>query len=146
MTPEYHHLIHFQFSCIWLLSHVQLFCDSMDCSSPGSSVRGISQASILECIVISSSRDLPNAGFKLTSVSPELAGGFFTIEPPGKPFQFSCIPKMCFATSTLYSSISFWWCSDLQNGFVLACIPTLVGTILLSLGLWEKGLVLSCFW
>ena len=32
----------------WLLSHVQLFCNPMDCSPPGSSVHGISQAGILE--------------------------------------------------------------------------------------------------
>ena len=30
------------------LSHVRLFCDPTDCSPPGSSVRGISQARILE--------------------------------------------------------------------------------------------------
>ena len=30
--------------------------------------------------------DLPNPGIKPTSpVSPALAGGFFTTEPPGKP-------------------------------------------------------------
>ena len=32
----------------WLLSHVQLVCDPIDCSPPGSSVHGISQARILE--------------------------------------------------------------------------------------------------
>ena len=31
-------------------------CDPMDCSSPGSSVRGISQARVLELVTISSSR------------------------------------------------------------------------------------------
>ena len=31
-------------------------CDSMDCSLPGSSVHGILQARILECVAISSSR------------------------------------------------------------------------------------------
>ena len=31
-------------------------CDPMDCSLPGSSVQGILQAKILECVVISSSR------------------------------------------------------------------------------------------
>ena len=34
-------------------------CDLMDCSPPGSSVHGISQARILEWVAISSSRDLP---------------------------------------------------------------------------------------
>ena len=32
-----------------LLSRVQLFCDLMDCSQPGFSVHGISQATILGC-------------------------------------------------------------------------------------------------
>ena len=35
-------------------------CNPMDCGSPGSSVHGIFKASILECVVISSSRDKAN--------------------------------------------------------------------------------------
>ena len=38
------------------LSHVQLFCNPMDCSLPGSSVHGILQARVLERVAISSSR------------------------------------------------------------------------------------------
>ena len=38
-----------------LLSHIWL-CDHMDCSLPGSSVHGIFQARILECVTISFSR------------------------------------------------------------------------------------------
>ena len=38
------------------LSHVQLFCDAMDCSLLDSSVHGILQARILEWVVIPSSR------------------------------------------------------------------------------------------
>ena len=38
------------------LSHVQLFCDLMDCSLPGSSVHGIIQARILEWVARPSSR------------------------------------------------------------------------------------------
>ena len=41
---------------VQLLSRVQLFCDPTDCSPPGSSVQGISQARILEWVAISSSR------------------------------------------------------------------------------------------
>ena len=55
----------------------------MDCSPPGSSVHGISQARILEQVAISFSEDLPHPGIE--PVSPALAGGFFTTEPPGKP-------------------------------------------------------------
>ena len=46
----------------------------MDCSLPGSSVHGVSQARILEWVVTSFSRDLPDPGTE--SVSPALAGGF----------------------------------------------------------------------
>ena len=52
----------------------------MDCSPPGSSVRGISQARILDWVAISSSRDLPHS--RIMPVSPALVGGFFTTEPP----------------------------------------------------------------
>ena len=41
---------------VHVLNHVQLFCNPMDCNLPGSSVHGISQASILEWVAISSSR------------------------------------------------------------------------------------------
>ena len=53
------------------LSHIQLFVSSMDWSPPGSSVRGISQARILEWVAISFSRG---------SSQPGLAGSFFTIQ------------------------------------------------------------------
>ena len=60
--------------------------DPMDCSPPGSSVRGISQARILEWGAISYSRDLPDPGIKPASlVPPVLAGRFFTTVLPGKP-------------------------------------------------------------
>ena len=39
----------------------------MDCSPPGSSVRGILQARILEWVAISSPGDLPNPGIELGS-------------------------------------------------------------------------------
>ena len=42
----------------------------------------ISQARILDWVAISFSRDLFNPGIK--PMSPALAGGFFTSEPPGK--------------------------------------------------------------
>ena len=44
------------------LSRVWLFCNPMNCSLPGSSAHGISQARILEWVAISFSRDLPYPG------------------------------------------------------------------------------------
>ena len=43
-----------------LLSCIQLFCDPMDSSPPGSSVYGISQARILEWVAFLSPEDLPD--------------------------------------------------------------------------------------
>ena len=57
--------------------------DPMDCSPPGSSVLGISQAGILEWEAIPFSRGLPDPGIEPRS--PALAGGFFTTETSGKP-------------------------------------------------------------
>ena len=57
-------------------SHVRL-CDPVDSSWPGSSAPGISQAGILEWVVISFS--LPDPGIDRASLkSPALAGRFFT--------------------------------------------------------------------
>ena len=45
-------------------------CDPMDCSPPGSSVHGISQARMQEWVAMPFSGDLPNLGIK--SGSPAL--------------------------------------------------------------------------
>ena len=55
----------------------------MDCSPPGSSVHGISQARVLEWVAISFSRDLPNPGIEPRS--PELQADSLPSEPPGEP-------------------------------------------------------------
>ena len=60
-------------------------CDPMDCSLPDSSVRGISQARVLEWVAISFSRDLPDPGIEPTS--PALTGRLFTAETPEKPIE-----------------------------------------------------------
>ena len=65
--------------------------DSMDCSLPGSSVHGISQARILEWVAISSSRG-PSQCRDRTHVSC-IAGRFFTTEPPGYPSMIGLASK-----------------------------------------------------
>ena len=59
------------------------FCNPMDCSPPGSSVHGISQARFLEWVAFPPPGNLPNPGIE--PESPALAGEFFTAEPPRKP-------------------------------------------------------------
>ena len=67
--------------CVQPLNCVQLFCDPIYCSLPGSSVHGISQVRILEWVAISFSR-VSSWPRDPTQVSC-IAGRFFATEPPG---------------------------------------------------------------
>ena len=61
-------------------------CDPMGCSLPASFVHGILQTRILERIVMPFSRDLSDSGNQIyVSMSPALAGRFFTTSATGKP-------------------------------------------------------------
>ena len=85
------------FALVQSLSHVQHFCDSMNCSPPGSSVHGISQARILEWVAISFSKGSSQPRGQ-TCISC-LAYRFFTTEPPGKPLNGLLVSKtefLCF--------------------------------------------------
>ena len=62
--------------------YVQLFCDPVDCSPPGSSAHGILQAGILEWVIIPSSRGLPDLGIETGSSA--LQADSLPSEPPGK--------------------------------------------------------------
>ena len=68
--------------CLYVCACGQLcltLCNPMDCSPPGCSVHGISQARILEWVAISPPGALPDPGIKPESlVSPALAGSFLT--------------------------------------------------------------------
>ena len=72
-----------------LLSRVQL-CDPVDCSPPGSSVHGISQARILEWVTISLSqgssrpRDRTQVS-RIAGRQRQMPADSLTSEPPGKP-------------------------------------------------------------
>ena len=95
----------------WAQSCLTLW-DLMDCSPPGSSVHGISQARILEWVAVSFSR-----GSRIESVSPSLAGRFLTTEPPRKPNYFfsnhlfrdfpTALSLPCLVL--LHSTISYWY-------------------------------------
>ena len=63
-------------------AHICLYLwDPMDCSPPGSSAHGISQARILECVAMPSRE---SSQPRIKPASPAWAGGFYTIAPLGK--------------------------------------------------------------
>ena len=72
----------FKTKCMSVPQWCLILCDPMDCSPPGSSVHGIPQARLLEWLPCPSLGDFPIPGIEF--MSPALAGGFFTTEPPGK--------------------------------------------------------------
>ena len=71
------------YSKVGFSHYVWLFCEPMDCSLPGSSAHGISQARMLEWLAISFSRESSwPRDWTFTSC---IEGGFFIAKPPGKP-------------------------------------------------------------
>ena len=65
----YTHTYTHMYMCICVLScfSCPTLCELRESSLPGSSVYGIFQARILECVAMPSSGDLPNLGIKLSS-------------------------------------------------------------------------------
>ena len=79
--------------CYLVTKSCPTLCHPMNCSPPGSSVHGISQARILEWVAISFSRGSSRPRNQ-TFVSC-LAGGLFTTESPGKPHAFHVPGTAC---------------------------------------------------
>ena len=90
---------YFPTSCwlVWLLSRVQLFCDPIDWSPPGSSVHGISQARILEWVAI----PLPAAAAAKSLQSCPTLCDPIDCSPPGS------IPGILQARTLEWVAISF---------------------------------------
>ena len=70
--------------CTQLLGHIRL-CGPVDCSQLDFSVHGIFQAKILERVVPSSFRGLPDLGMKPHLLCLLQADFFLPLGPPGKP-------------------------------------------------------------
>ena len=77
-------------------------CGPMDCSLPGSSGDGISQAGMLEWVAMSCSRG--SYWPRDQHECPALAGGIFTAEPPGKSLcRVWRVPVECALEDTVSS-------------------------------------------
>ena len=76
--------------CCYLVAKLRRVCNPMDCSPPGSSVHGVSQARILEWVTISFSTESSPPSDR-TRVSC-IAGRFFTTELPEKLWRGAKTP------------------------------------------------------
>ena len=103
--------------------------DTVDCSLPGSSVRGVLQARILEYFAMPSG-GLPSPGVESMSVvSPALAGGFLTSSTPWEAL-YVYIYKWLNASGVLdhYSYLLCHWFHSFlhQDNFSASeCLPSL---------------------
>ena len=72
--------------CVCILSLVQLFATPWTVAHKAPLSMGFPRQEYWSGLSFPPLGDLPNPGIEPTSpVSPALAGGFFTIKPPGKP-------------------------------------------------------------
>ena len=85
------------------LSRIQLFCDPMDCSPPGSSSMGFSRQEHWSGLPFPSPGDLPNPGIE--PGSPALQADSLPSEPTGKPEKWVLSPN-----------VGFGWLWTLVNG------------------------------
>ena len=99
------------------------FWDPMDCSPPGSSVYGILQARILECIAICFSRGSSQPGDRTWVYCT--GGGFFTTDPPGKPIYLAFISPQALCQKCTSLLNSFKHTEDSINcTFFLELLPS----------------------
>ena len=85
-----------KYICVCSVAHSCLIhCDFMDCSPPGSSVHGISQAAYWSGLPCPTLEDLPDQRIEPAfPVSSAQAGGFFTTVPPGKDQKLESIASL----------------------------------------------------
>ena len=99
-------------------------CDPMDWSLPGSSVRGILQAGILEWVTMPSSRRSSQPRIESASLTlPALGGG---LAPPGKPtghlyFFFGEMSVKVFSSFVVDGL--FFWLSSMNRLYALEIKP-----------------------
>ena len=108
--------------CVLVTQSCLTFFDPMDYSSPGSSVRGILQARILEWVAILFSRESswPRDWTQDSCCSAkETAGRFFTSVPPGKPWGMGRIFAIDLTSLNFYLFIfGCVWSSKVCMGFL----------------------------
>ena len=97
------------FAVVQLLSLVWLFRSLMDCSTPGSSVHGISQARMLEWAAISSSRESsrPRGWSRVSWVACTGQEVSLLLAPPGKPHFFLCALPSFLSVEPTFWPVSF---------------------------------------
>ena len=80
-------------SCV--LSHVQLFATPWTAARHAPLAMEFSRQEYWRELPFPPPGDLPNPGIKpMSPAAPALAGGFFTTEPPGKPWLIWLPPKI----------------------------------------------------
>ena len=87
-TAAFSFIFSYVCACAKSLQLCSTLCDPMDCNLPGSSVRGVLQARMLEWGAMPSSRGSSRPRYRtwVSSISC-IAVRFFTTKPPRKPYK-----------------------------------------------------------
>ena len=95
--------------CPCVLRHVW-FCDSKDCSPPGSSVHRIFHARMLSGLPFPSPRDLPDPGMESMSPAPPAlqADSLPLTESPGKPPNIASVSQSVQSLSHVWLFVTPW--------------------------------------
>ena len=98
--------------CVTLLQSHLTFCNSMDCSPPGSSVHRISRQENWSGLPCPPQGDFPSPGFEPEFLmSPALAGGFFTTSAIWEAYIYTHIHTYIYTVSVL-KTLSAKRCSE----------------------------------
>ena len=113
------------------LQSCPILCDPMDCSPPGSSVHGILQARILECVAKYSSGGSSQPKVEPTSLmSPALQVGSLPLASPGAKLQR--IQRI--SLSSRVSTLSVWVLSNFSHVRLFVTLWTVACQAPLSVG------------
>ena len=106
--------------CYSIAKWCPTLCNTMDCSPAGSSAHGISQARILEWVVISSPGDLPHPGIKPTS--PALQADSLPLSHRGS-YSHHEMKDLSHKRTIEANSTELEKNSDVGNLFLLCSLP-----------------------
>ena len=95
--------------CVCILSPSPTLCNPMNCSRQAPLFMRFSSQEYWSGLPFPPPRDFPNPGLKPPPLaSPALAGGFFSLVPPGKPVNQLCACRCCSVAQSCRLFVTPW--------------------------------------
>ena len=95
--------------CVYILSPSPTLCNPMNCSRQAPLFMRFSRQEYWSGSPFLPPRDFPNPRLKPPPLaSPALAGGFFSLVPPGKPVNQLCACRCCSVAQSCWLFVTPW--------------------------------------